>query len=167
MSTIENDVRARVDEFVDELTLLIRRAALEAVHEALAGGSLPAAPRRGRPAGRKAKTGGRKKTARKSGGKRIRRTAEDLADLASGLVDYIRAHPGERLENISAALGATSKELRRPVQMLLAEGKLRTEGQRRGTTYFVGSGGKGAPKKKAGGRKAKRKTSKKKRSTKK
>ena len=38
-------------------------------------------------------------------------------------------------------MGIDTKELKRPVQLLLADRSIRTEGQRRGTKYFAGGGG--------------------------
>ena len=60
--------------------------------------------------------------------------------------------------------------MKRPVQILLADRKLRTEGQRRGTKYFAGGRGgtarkRKATKRKAGKKKASRKKAKRKGAT--
>ncbi len=78
-----------------------------------------------------------------SGGERVRRSAEDLDALAASVHAEVQSNPGLRVEEISAAIGVPSKELKRPVQMLLADGKLRTEGQKRGTQYFAAGSGAG------------------------
>jgi len=107
---------------------LVRQSALEAVQEAL-GAAGTATPRRN------------SARASAAAGKRVRRSADGLAQIGASILDYVRANPGEGVEVISAALGMTSKELRRPIQMLIADGKLKTKGQKRGTTYFAGRGG--------------------------
>ena len=121
-------LRARVESFVAEMEELIRESALEAVQEAL--GMAGTASVRRTPTRASAMPG-----------KRIRRSADGLAQIGASILDHVRANPGQGVEAISAALGMTSKELRRPIQMLIADGKLKTKGQKRGTTYFAGRGG--------------------------
>ena len=98
---------------------------------------------------------GRKKATKRASKKRGRRSAEDLEKTAARILAYVKTHPGKGVTAIAKALRRSSKDLKRPVQMLLAAKKIRTEGQRRGTTYFAGAGG--GTRKKA----AKRKTGKK------
>lgn len=157
---IESQIRARVDSFVDDLSDLIRSAALEAVNEAL-GQQAVAAARARKPAGRVAKPAAR---AAKPGGKRVRRSAADLEKLGNAVLAAVKQKPGQRMEHLSKALGVTSKDLKRPIDLLVAAKQLRTEGQRRGTQYYPAGGGgggggrKAAPKK----RKTRRKAAKKK-----
>ena len=158
--TINPILRDRIDAFVDDLSDLIRQAALESVQEALGGVVAPA--RRG--PGRPPKTAGRmpgpkpsaftpKKAPKKKAGARIRRSADDLDEMAGLILDYVKGSPGNGVEAISKALRVPSKELKRPVQMLIADKKLRTEGNRRGTTYFAGAGRKATQKRAKKGRK--------------
>lgn len=51
------------------------------------------------------------------------------------LLAHVRANPGQRGEQISQALGLDTKTLRPVMKRLIAAGKVRTEGQRRGMTY--------------------------------
>ena len=142
---LDTDIRARVDAFVADLSVLIHQAALGAVQEALGGAPAPARRGPGRP--RKAATNGRRKApgrkakATKAGG-RLRRSAEDLDALAGTVLSHIRSNPGQRLEEIGVAMGSPTSELKRPISKLMEAGSLRTEGQRRGTKYFAGRGGK-------------------------
>lgn len=149
------ELRARVDAFVADLSETIRQAALESVRQALGGGASAPAPRGRKPA----KAAGRKAPARraKKGG-RVRRSAEDLGQLSTSFLTYVRGNPGQRLEQIGTGMGVDTKELKRPVQLLLADGAIRTEGQRRGTKYFAGGRAKVA---KAGRKAGKRKGAKK------
>lgn len=79
------------------------------------------------------------KTKGKAGGafspKSTKRTGNDIAAQASKLFTYINAHPGERAETIAKAIGATTKELPRPIKLLLGEKKIKASGVARGTTY--------------------------------
>jgi hypothetical protein len=50
---------------------------------------------------------------------------------------YVRSNPGQRGEQIAAALGTDTKSLRGAMKRLIAEQKVRTKGQRRGMQYFA------------------------------
>ena len=124
-TNIDAQLRARVDTFVNEMSDLIRQAALEAVSDALGG----AQPRRA--------TSRAASVVSAPAGKRIRRSAEDLEKLGERIVTYVQKNPGARMEDISKSLRRPTKELRRPVQALLAEKRVRTKGQKRATQYFA------------------------------
>ena len=159
-NSVHDQIRSSVDQFVAQLTQLVRRAALDSVSEAL-GGQAPAAPARPGP-GRPKGSGRPRKAARGRGG---RRSSSDVGETAERLHAHVSSNPGQSITQIAAALGASSKELRLPVQKLLGDGKVHTKGQRRGTRYYPGRGSaaarKGAGKrkgsKKRGGRRTARK----------
>jgi hypothetical protein len=72
-------------------------------------------------------------------GKRIRRSAEALEDIGLQVVRLLQGNKkGMRVEHINKTLGTSTRQLMRPIQKLLAEGKLKKSGERRATTYFVG-----------------------------
>jgi hypothetical protein len=78
-----------------------------------------------------------------------------VAAVGEKVMAYIRANPGQRLEELGRGLRTDTAGLKRPIQVLVAGGKLRTEGQKRGTKYFAGGGGRGKVKAaKRAGRKA-------------
>ena len=93
-----------------------------------------------------------------------------MGDTAAAVAAHVRSNPGCTVREIGDALGLTTKELRSPLQKLMAEGRVKTTGQRRGTRYHPGSGRatrkkagrKKATRKKAGARKAKRKATRRK-----
>jgi hypothetical protein len=152
-----------IQSFVAEISNLVRLSALEAVHAALGGGG--AAPARrgpGRPRGSGARRGpGRPKGSRNKpkamparaarGGKRARRSSEDVEATASKFLSFVKSNDGKRLEEISAGLKIPTSALKLPAQKLLAAKALRTTGQKRGTKYHVGKGSmpKAAPAKAA------------------
>ena len=73
----------------------------------------------------------RRETARKSNGGG---SAHDANDLLS----YLKKHPGAKSDQISAAFSTDANTLRPVMRTLIDDGKVRTEGQKRGTLYFAG-----------------------------
>lgn len=69
------------------------------------------------------------------GAVRTRRSAHELQDLASSLLTYVRSNPGQRGEQIAEALSSDTSTIRPVMKRLIADGKITTEGQRRGMTY--------------------------------
>ncbi len=53
----------------------------------------------------------------------------------ASLLDHVRNHPGDRAEQIGAALGIDTKAMRPVMQDLIAQGKVKTRGRLRGTSY--------------------------------
>ncbi len=150
-TSTDHAIRTRIDSFLAELSGLVRKAALDSVHEVLSG----TAPKRrrgpGRPKGSARRGPGRPRKAARAAraGKRIRRSAADLEQTAARVLAHVKANAGHRLEQIGKALKTDTAILKRPIQNLLAARKLRTKGQKRGTMYFAGGGGGGARKAKA------------------
>ena len=133
------EIQQLISSFAAQLESLARRAAIEQVIANL-GGQSTSAPRRGRPKGSTNKpaaaapaSGAAIKPVRK--GKR--RTAEDVAAMGATLVDYVKSNPGQRADQIAAALRTDPDTIRLPMQALLSARKVKTQGQRRGTKYFV------------------------------
>ena len=166
MPNIDEEIRAKTEAFARDLTVLVRRAALEAAAAALGGGAPLAAPvavaakrGRGRPrkavpaapapkaAARPAAKAAAKPAApvskaavsKKASQKRApgeKRPPAELAKLTDKLGDYIKANPGRRMEAIGKALGMPTRELNLPIKKLLAGKKIRSEGHKRATEYF-------------------------------
>jgi hypothetical protein len=129
MDNLQQQVNARVEAFVAEITELARAAAYQALSGALdspiavGGGMAPML--RGR-----------------RGGKR---TADEIAQMADAFLAHVTTNPGQRMEHIAKELGLATPELTLPVKKLLADGKLRVEGQKRATQYYpADSSGDGA-----------------------
>ena len=56
---------------------------------------------------------------------------------AEKLYDYVKSHPGERMEQICDGLGMKTNLLQPLAKRLLAERRLKAKGKARGTTYTV------------------------------
>lgn len=65
----------------------------------------------------------------------VRRSAGEIGDLPDVLLNYVRSNPGQRGEQIAAALATDTSAIRPVMKRLISEGKITTEGQRRGMTY--------------------------------
>jgi predicted transcriptional regulator len=129
MDNLQQQVNARVEAFVAEITELARAAAYQALS---AGLDTPIATGRSTSAAIRGRRGGK-------------RTADEIAQMADAFFAHIAANPGRRMEHIAKELGVATSELSLPVKKLLAEGKLRVEGQKRATEYYPAeSSGDGA-----------------------
>src|SRR5688572_23162600 len=161
----QQDIRTLVDQFVSDLSARVREQAMDSVRAALGEGAAPKRRGPGRPRGSGKRGPGRPRKAGKRGpgrppkavrrgpgrprkaGRRARRSSADLEATAAKVLVYVRSNAGQRLEEIGKGLRTATAGLKRPIQVLVAEGKLRTEGQKRGTRYFAG--GRGGPGRKA------------------
>jgi hypothetical protein len=132
---IESEIRSLVDSFVNEISVRVRQAALDSLRQAIEGSASPV-PRRARRAVRKTAASAAPATP----GRRGRKPSPASEKAAAQLQAYVHSTPGKRLEEIGVALGQATKGLKGPIARLVRDGILRTEGRRRGTRYFVGSG---------------------------
>jgi hypothetical protein len=131
------EIRALVENFTNDLSQVMRRAALEEVHAklqaALGGGGgdvpTPFVARRGPGRTRGARTGKR--------GRPGRFTPEQLETMGSSILAILKKSPGARSEQLSAAMKMDAKTLRIPIKALIAAKKIKAKGQKRGTTYFA------------------------------
>ena len=90
---LDSEIQSRIQSFLDELSVLVKRQALEAVHEALGG----TAGRARRGPGRPRKVSMRPARAPRAmakpavRGKRVRRSPEDLAKLQANVLAAVKA----------------------------------------------------------------------------
>jgi len=122
MSNLQNELNRVVAGFVSQVTELARRAAIDTLEGALGK--------------RVAVVGGRgvKIGSRRGGGKR---SAAQLDKLADTFRSYVAKHPGLRIEQINKELGTTTTDLALPIRKLIADGEIKTKGQKRSTMYFA------------------------------
>lgn len=128
---VEQQIRARVDAFVAELSELLKQAALERLTDAL--GASPLA--RGAGKGKRAKAAGRAPALSKKGGKR---TAKELEAFSDRILATIKSQPGIRADQIATELGLVTREVVLPIKKLLATKTVTKKGQKRATAYFPG-----------------------------
>ncbi|MBK8172708.1 MAG: hypothetical protein IPK60_20555 [Sandaracinaceae bacterium] len=141
-SALDQTIRSRVDAFVINLTNLALITKLQSVHGAFRArlDTSSVAPTKrgpGRPRSSEASQpiAAAPKPSRKA--KRRRRTIEAVLKTAADVLAYIKAHEGERLEQIGQGLGIATKDLKFPIQKLFEQKAIKTTGDRRGTKYFV------------------------------
>lgn len=122
MSDLQTEMNRVVEGFVAQITELARRAAIDTLEGALGKrGAATLALRNGRGRGRGTK-----------------RTAAELEKLGERFLDFVAKHPGLRIEQINKQLGTSTKDLALPIRKMIAEGSLKTKGEKRSTTYFAG-----------------------------
>ena len=136
-NNIDDRIRSRVEQFASELADLIRESAMETVSAALAG-ARPSPGRGGRraaaaPAAATRGAGRGRAASREKGAKRA---PEEIEQLTSRLMDYVKGNPGQRIEQIADGMGISTKELNLPAKKLIAGKQLKTKGQKRATQYF-------------------------------
>jgi hypothetical protein len=138
-NTLDDRIRARVEQFAAELAELIRESAMETVSAALAG-ARPSPGRGGRRAAAAAapvavRGGGRGRSASREKG--AKRPPDEIERLTGRLLDYVKGNPGQRIEQIADGMGTSTKELNLPAKKLIAGKQLKTKGQKRATQYFA------------------------------
>jgi hypothetical protein len=138
---LDQQIRDRIETFVQELGSLVRQSAVQAVASALGDGApIRRGPGRPRANGLGGLLGGgRRGPGRPAGGRRKgeKRAPEQLAALVDKLFSSIKSKPGQRIEEIAGTLGTTTKELTLPARKLISEKRVSTKGQKRATRYFA------------------------------
>lgn len=125
---IQDQVNARIDSFIADITELAKDAARETLSVALGAG----------PGGFDLSRDFGDFRHRRKGGKR---SPDEISQMADTLLDYIGKNPGQRMESIARALDSSTQELTLPIKKLILGGRLRTEGQKRATSYFLSQPG--------------------------
>lgn len=143
-------IAALVVRFVSELEAVVRQQALASVHETLRaalGGSLKgdtvnnglvAKRGPGRPPKSASKAPKKAAAAPKAASSgRVRRSTTELEQDAHRVLDYVRKNPGKRSEDIRASLKLDKAAWVRTVGRLVEKGQLKSQGEKRTTTYSV------------------------------
>src|SRR6185295_6180968 len=124
MSDFQTEMNRVVSGFVAQITELARRAAIDTLESAL-----------GKRGGAGALSLGR---AARGRGRGAKRTGAELDKLGDEFHAFVAKHPGLRIEQINKELGTSTKDLALPIRKMIADGSLKTKGEKRSTTYFAG-----------------------------
>ena len=124
MSDFQTEMNRVVNGFVAQITELAKRAAIDQLEGALKG--------RGGRGGLVSFNAGRGR------GRGAKRTAAELDKLGERFLEFVTKHPGLRIEQINKQLGTSTKDLALPIRKMIAEGSLKTKGEKRSTAYFAG-----------------------------
>lgn len=157
-------IEAKIRSFSEELQALIAGAVREHIENALgsfrsgpAAKAPKAAPKAAAKAAKAAPKAAAAKAPKSSRRKGAKRSAAEISKTISTLHAYIASKPGQRMEQIGAALSMATKDLTRPLQKLLEAGSVRREGAKRASRYYltgkvaaVAAAPKGRPARKAG-----------------
>ena len=143
--TVQREIQEHIASFAVELEQLVRRAAIEAVSDALgqpstrtatAAARSPVAGHAPTSISRTAAAPATKPTAtprRRKGGKR---DPKEIDALTERTASFIKANAGKRVEEIGKALSTPTKELALPIIRLLANKTIKKSGQKRATKYY-------------------------------
>jgi hypothetical protein len=129
---IDDKIRGMLEAFANDLAGLIRESAMQTVRDALGG----------EPSGRRGGRGGRRvaRAAAAPAGRRLakgaKRPPDEIVKLTSRLLEYVKGHKGERIEQIAKGMNVSTRELNLPVKKLISGKSIRTKGQKRATQYF-------------------------------
>lgn len=127
MENLQAQIEERINAMVGEVLVLVRRAAIESVNNALSGtGAI-----RGRSVGTPGDNRRKRSTESQS-----RRSPEELAILRERLYAEVAKVPGEGMLLYSTQLGLSVRELSLPTQQLRKAGRVRTVGERDRMLYF-------------------------------
>jgi hypothetical protein len=142
MNDLSDQISKLVDEFVTQVTQLARKAAMDTLSTALGSGGAALGNGVGRGGrgrgGRVARVAGPSASSRLPKG--AKRPPGEISQLKDRVFDHITSNPGQRIEQINKDLGTSTRELSLPLKKLISEGAVRTEGEKRATTYFPGDG---------------------------
>jgi len=75
-------------------------------------------------------------TKKRSRASNRRRTSKEMAEFGERFYAAVCAQPGETMRVLAAEVGASARELHRPVASLKRAGRVRSVGQRSMTRYF-------------------------------
>lgn len=120
------------DQLVEQIENLVR-AHVEATQESAVAALARAFGAVTSPPGAARKTPDTEPRQRASAG---RRSAAELLALSERLCEAVLAEPGETMTRLAPKVGATPRDLARPMAMLRRAGRVRSVGQRHQTRYF-------------------------------
>ena len=136
MATSNTDLGQNLDQLVADFVHAAQHMVLAAVADGLA--VKPAAPAKATSTAKRSKPTKRATNSHsgKSSKSSKRRPQAEIAELAERFYDVLYRHPGATMAVLAPKVGASPRELHRPVAVLKQAGRVRTVGERQWTTYF-------------------------------
>jgi hypothetical protein len=131
---VEQQLLQLLHEFTSKVAAVVRQNALDSAGAALGAVANGASRAARRPAARRSAPAA--KTARRAPSAKQPFDAQAVADQ---VVSYLKSTPGLRTEELGAALRVPTDGLKPLIKKLVTTGRLRSEGQARGTRYFAGA----------------------------
>lgn len=128
METFKTQIGQATEVFLGQILELARTATESMLSSAFASGPGVSSPRLKRP-----DAGGVG-----ADGRSAKRSPDELGHLSRRFAEFVREHPGLRIEQINRQLGTTTAALMLPIRKLVAEGSIATQGRKRSTTYHPG-----------------------------
>jgi hypothetical protein len=119
------DLGQRIEQLIQEHFTASRLAAAEAVARGFGAAASKPSIQRGR-------------ASKPSPGRK--RPSADIAALGERFYEALCARPGETMTVLSAEVGASARDLQRPVTLLRRAGKVRSVGTRQATRYYPMAG---------------------------
>jgi hypothetical protein len=134
MTTLRASIESLANQFAAGVLAAIRASSLEDI----LGEDSPGKRERGRPPRSVATPRAvAAPAARRAKGRRVRRSAKDIAGVATSIAAHVAKHPkGIRGEQVRKALGIAKNHWLKPLAMALGSKKIRKTGEKRATTYF-------------------------------
>ena len=126
MENIHVQIEERINEMVGDVLVLIRRAANDAINNALSG-TTTAVGSGGGP-----KRGGKRRVSKPQ----AKRSPAELRELSERLYQKIDEQPGQGMAVYAEALAVAARDLGVVMRRLKKEGRVRTVGERDRTRYF-------------------------------
>jgi hypothetical protein len=127
MENLHVQIEERINGMVGDVLVLIRRAANDAINQALSGvGAVE--PSRARQTRSQRRTSPAKPY--------VRRSAEELTNLCDRLYQQIEQRPGEAMAVHAEALSIAARDLGVVMRRLKTLGRVRSVGERDRTRYF-------------------------------
>jgi hypothetical protein len=127
----QRELLALVDNFVADLSAIVKRFALEQIKAAFGIGVKVASPPPLSSSSASSSSSGPERASR------ARRGQREIEALRGKLLAAIAERPGRRAEDINTTLGTKTPQIAQLLRRLVADQLVRTEGARRGTRYFA------------------------------
>jgi len=136
MSDFQVQVQRLVDELVARITAIAHKAATDTLAAAIGAAEAAIAQQRALAGARPPAPAAHAPGSNGVRGKGEKRASDEIERTKLRVLDFVRRNPGLRVEQINRELGTTTRELVLPLRKLIAEGQLRSEGEKRSTQYF-------------------------------